>query len=59
MERAAYRDRTTGERSINLRKQIRAAATGYGTRAAVDDGTVHVPSIRIRLRDLTRSKNTA
>ncbi|RCV54736.1 transposase, partial [Marinitenerispora sediminis] len=58
-DRGAHRDRTTVEHSINLRKQNRAAATGYGTRAAVDDGTIHVPSIRTRLRDLTRSTNPA
>ncbi|RCV47866.1 transposase, partial [Marinitenerispora sediminis] len=45
-DRAAHRDRTTVEHSINLRKQNRAAATGYRTRAAVDDGTIHVPPIQ-------------
>ncbi|RCV47644.1 hypothetical protein DEF28_25720, partial [Marinitenerispora sediminis] len=58
-DRAAHRDRTTVEHSINLRKQNRAVATGYDTRAAADDATVQGTSIRIRLRDFTRSTNTA
>ncbi|MFD6949889.1 MULTISPECIES: transposase [unclassified Nocardiopsis] len=55
----AYRDRNTVERCINLLKQNRAIATRYDKRAAIFDGTVQVASIRIWLRDLTRSKNSA
>lgn len=58
-DRDAYRGRNTVERSINLLKQNRAVATRYDKRAVVYDGTVQVASIRIWLRDLTRSKNTA
>ena len=58
-DRAAYRDRNTVERCINLLKQNRAVATRYDKRAAIFDGTVQVASIRIWLRDLTRPKNSA
>ncbi|MFC7741110.1 hypothetical protein ACFQXA_09025 [Nocardiopsis composta] len=44
------------ERSINLLKQNRAVATRYDKRAVIFDRTVQVASIRIWLRDLTRSK---
>ncbi|ASU86035.1 transposase [Nocardiopsis gilva YIM 90087] len=58
-DRGAYRGRNTVERAINLLKQNRAVATRYDKRAAIYDGTVQLASIRIWLRDLTRSKNTA
>ncbi|MFC3522644.1 hypothetical protein ACFONH_25330, partial [Streptomonospora nanhaiensis] len=58
-DRQAYRGRNTVERAINLLKQNRAVATRYDKRAAVYDGTVQLASIRIWLRDLTKSKNTA
>ncbi len=58
-DRVAYRDRNTVERAVNLLKQNRAVATRYDKRAAIFDGTVQVASIRIWLRDLTRSKNSA
>ncbi|WP_394356414.1 IS5 family transposase [Spiractinospora alimapuensis] len=57
-DRDTYRNRNTVERSINLPKQNRAVATRYDKRAAIYDGTVQLASIRIWLRDLTRSKNT-
>lgn len=47
------------ERCIDLLKQNRAVATRYDKRAAIFDGTGQVASIRIRIRDLTRSQNTA
>jgi hypothetical protein len=58
-DRAVYRGRNTVERCINLLKQNRAVATRYDKRAAIFDGTVLVASIRIWLRDLTRSQNSA
>ena len=39
--------------------QNRAVATRYDKRAAIFDGTVQVVSIRIWLRDLIRSTNSA
>ncbi|NYI94254.1 transposase [Streptomonospora nanhaiensis] len=58
-DREAYRLRNTVERAINLLKQNRAVATRYDKRAVIFEGTVQVASIRIWLRDLTRSTNTA
>lgn len=37
----------------------RSVSTHYDKRAAIFDGTMQVASIRIWLRDLTRSKNSA
>lgn len=47
------------ERALNLLQQNRAVATRYDKRAAIFDETVQVASIRIWIRDLTRSKNSA
>ncbi|GAA3732282.1 hypothetical protein GCM10022205_17150 [Spinactinospora alkalitolerans] len=55
-DRGAHRGRDTVERSINRPSTTGAVATGYDKTAAIFDGTVQVASVRIRLRDPTRSK---
>ncbi|OKI23722.1 hypothetical protein A6A08_02865 [Nocardiopsis sp. TSRI0078] len=53
------RGRDTAERTINPLKQNRAVATRCDERAAIFDGTVRVISVRVRLRDPIRSRNSA
>jgi transposase len=49
-DRAAYKNRNTVERAINLLRQHRAVATRYDKRDFVWRGTIDVASIRIWLR---------
>jgi transposase len=51
-----YRDRNTVERAVNKLRETRAVATRYDKRDYIYRGTITVSTIRIWLRDPTRSE---